>query len=645
MRLPALVSALALLLSTGVAEANDTPAEAAPAAEAPAEAPAEPANADAPAVDPAEATDAELWTWVTRLQGEVPTVETREASQELSDERMAELALVDQLGGADVPKDFYADPAATLKVDPLHLDKVDPSEFDIPIVVNDDVIKWMKYFTGPGRKYYSRWLARSTKYRPMMYAQLEEKGLPRDLVYLSMIESGYNAHAYSSADAAGLWQFIPSTARLYHLRVDYWVDDRRDPEMATEAGLAFLADLHDVFDDWMLAWAAYNTGPGRVRRATQKAGSKDFWVLEEGPYLHPETDNYVPKIIAAAIIGHHPERYGFTGIEYQDELQYEKTRVEGSVDLEVLAKCAGISLEELQALNPALRRYATPPEGYEVRLPVGRTETFVAALAAVPKEERLAATVVHHKVARGETLSKIAAKYGVATSDIVKANKLRDADRIYVGMQLVIPTKGRSSAVASAPRSSDTKVAEVATRSVSDAEPPPKAAPAPATYHTVRSGETLFKIAVKYGVDVSQLKSWNGLKSDTIFVGQKLKVSSGSGSSGSATASAKAAAPSGTKTSYTVQKGDTLSAIADKHGVTLSQVQKWNGISNPSDIQAGQKLVIYTAAPQWEKYTVKSGDSLGAIATRYGCTVAQIKEWNDLSSSVIHPGQVLKIAR
>lgn len=614
---------------------------------------------DQPAAEP---TEEGLDTWVRRMEGEpAPPAAVVHEIEERTEEQDEELRMIDGLTNPVPPKDFYTDPKKALQYDPLHLADIDPSEFDIPVVVNDEVISWMRYFTGPGRKYYERYLSRSTRYRPMMYRELEKQGLPRDLVYLSMIESGYSPHAYSSADAAGLWQFIAATGKLYHLRIDYWVDERRDPELSTIAGVTHLGDLNEMAGDWYLAWGGYNAGPGRIKKATERAGSRDFWVLARGPYLHPETDNYVPKIIAAAIIGHHPERYGFDNIRYQDELVYDKAEVSGSVDLGVLAKCAGISLEEFQALNPALRRWATPPEGYTVRVPVGSRDTFLAALADVPKTERVA--VSEHTVRRGETLGIIADKYNTTVYDIVRANHLRDKDVISVGQTLVIPKAGEGGAMASARPSEppSTTGPSSASRTVAAADPAPRAsseAPAPKAvppkYHTVRSGDTLSAIADKYDVSVTQVKSWNSLKSDKILVGQKLKV--GAGSSGAAVASGSSSAPKSTassastssgttKVTYVVKKGDTLSVIADKHDVSMASVQKWNGIKSASTIYVGQKLTLYQPAPAWTSYTVRSGDSLGEIATKYGVSVAELRDWNDLSTTVIRPGQVLKVKR
>ncbi|MCB9685872.1 MAG: LysM peptidoglycan-binding domain-containing protein [Alphaproteobacteria bacterium] len=602
---------------------------------------------DAPATD--EQPEGGVWEWVDRLEGEIPSPETLEAARELAEEQGEERALVDDLSGAAPPLALYGDPAGAMKVDPLYLDMVDPSEFDIPIEVNPWVEKWVRYFTGDGRKYYARWLSRSTRYQPMMRRELAERGLPQDLVYLSMIESGYNAHAYSTADAAGLWQFITSTGKLYKLRIDYWVDERRDPEEALDAAATFLSELHNMFGDWRLAWASYNGGPGRVRRATEKAGTKDFWTLADGTYLHPETDNYVPKIMAAAIIGHHPERYGFTGIEFQDELVYETAHVDGSLGFETLARCAGVSVDDLKELNPALRRYATPPEGYDLRLPVGTKDRFVVALADVPKEERVAA-VSRHTVRRGETLSTIASKYHTSVSALSRANNLKNVNRIYVGMSLVIPRGGEAPS-ATASRTASTSSSATSSSASSSRS---SSAPSKPSTHTVARGDTLSGIATRYGVTVSQLRSWNSLSGSTIMVGQKLKVSSSGGSSSGSSSTSTASTASSSSRTHTVRSGETLSSIASRYGVSTSDLQRWNGISNAGHIEVGQSLKVSgsggsstssSSASSWTTYTVRSGDSLGAIATRYGCTVSQLKSWNGLSGSVIQPGQKLKVRR
>lgn len=522
-----------------------------------------------------------------------------ESSVELSEERLAELAYTGSVG-ADVPMDYYLDPLGATLVDPLRLDLVNADEFDIPIIVNDDVKKWMTYFLGRGRKYYARYLMRSTKWMPMMHAELEARGMPRDLVYLSMIESGFTTSATSYASAAGLWQFMPATARQYGLRVDWWSDDRRDPVKATSAALDYLAYLNKMFDgDWWLAWASYNGGEGRVMKATRKYGTVDFWKIVQYDTLHTETENYVPKLIAAAIIGKHPERYGFVGVPYQNEWAYEEVEVPGSTGIEVIAKCAGVTEEQLLEENPGWRRWALPPEPttHKVRVPKGKGEQFVAEFAKIPPEERV--TFARHTVKRGESLGTIAKKYGVDSGDLASLNHLSSKSRIKVGQEIIVPKRGSEemtfASVATAPASASSPI-----KSTSKSESTPKSAekPASTTKHTVRSGDTLSGIASRYKLSVSELKSLNGLSKDTIYAGQSLKVS-GSVSEAAPAKTSTAAAP--TKSAETPAK-----AVS---------------------------------------YTVKRGDTLGAIAERYDCSVTELKSWNALKGSTIYPGQKLKIKR
>jgi membrane-bound lytic murein transglycosylase D len=559
---------------------------------------------DAPAEAPPEEG---IWSWVERLDGEILSAEQLAALDEMTEEASLEQGVINGFASDEPPVEEVAEAEEEVPADPLFLDKVDPADFDIPIVINDDVRKWVAYFTGErGRVYFARWLGRSTTYQPLMHRELEKAGLPKDLVYLSMIESGYNAHAYSHASAAGLWQFIPSTARLYKMRVDWWADDRRDPVVSTAAGIAYLSELHRMFGDWHLAWASYNGGPGRVRRAMGRSGSKDFWTIAEGPYLHSETDNYVPKIIAAAIVGKYSERYGFTDIKYQPELKVERTKVDGSVEVDVLAKCAGISGEAFRKLNPAIRRWATPPEGIVVNVPLGSKNTFEKALAKLPKQKRI--DFVKHRVAKGETLSQIAARYEVPVSVVTKSNELKNANRIYIGMSLVIPVPG----------------------SVAAKESPALKLVA----YRVRSGDTLSAIASKTGVRMDQIRSWNKLKSDTIYVGQSLVLK------GPGTASTPV------KTvNYTVKAGDTLGQIAVRYGTTITEIQRLNKVANASSIYAGQTLTVPAKTVDFVTHTVKSGESLGLIAKRNKCSVDDIKRWNSLKSTVIHPGQKLKIKK
>lgn len=649
----ALAGAGALLPS---AFAADDPAPTAPAPTGP--------DPNAPATD---APDGSIWDYIE--PGTPPaSAAVESATVELAEERIEELGAVGGLGAAP-PIEYYLDPIAATEKDPLHLDQVDPSEFDIPIATNDMVKSWMNYFLGRGRKYYARYLERSTRWLPMMHAELEARGMPRDLVYLSMIESGFSPGAYSYASAAGLWQFMQGTGRQYGLRIDWWVDERRDPEKATSAALDYLSYLNNMFDgDWFLSWASYNGGEGRVMNASKRYGTTDFWKIVAADTLHPETENYVPKLIAAAIIGKHPERYGFVGLKYQPAWSFDRVDVPASTSIDVLARCAHISEEDFLEYNPALRRWALPPdpEVQSIRIPTGSATRFKVEFAKVPPAERMSFTT--HTVKRGESLGTIAKKYGVSVEELVRINRLQSASRVAVGTQLVVPVRGKGpSDVSGAP--SDPRPADPAPKPTTDttAKPTtPSSSPSTSrvTTYTVARGDTLASIAGRYGVSQSDLCAWNDIDDpDAIYAGQKLSVksggSSGATSSGSASSSGSssgssttAAKTTTTSTTYKVRSGDTLSAIATKYGVSVSQIQSWNNLKG-STITVGQSLVVKggsapassssSSSAKTTVYTVRRGDSLGSIADRYDCTVSELKSWNGLSGSTIYPGQKLKI--
>lgn len=566
-----------------------------------------PGDALAPDVDApaAERDDASVWSQVESDDAAAP--QAAASSAELAAERTAEQGYT----GALAPEpavEFYLDPLTATQLDPLHLDKVDKSEFDIPVVVNDAVKKWMTYFLGSGRKYYARYLMRSTRWMPMMHAELEARGMPRDLVYLSMIESGFTTSATSYASAAGLWQFMPATGRQYGLRVDWWVDDRRDPVKATSAALDYLAYLNRLFEgDWWLAWASYNGGEGRVMKETRRHGTTDFWTLVQRGALHSETQNYVPKLIAAAIIGKHPERYGFVGVEYQEAFSFEEAEVPGATGLDVIARCAGVPEETLLEYNPGLRRWALPPdtETWKVRLPKGTASAFAVEFAKVPPEERVSLT--RHVVKRKESLGSIAKKYGVSAEEIARLNHLKAKSSLKVGQELVVPARPGSASLASvAAADPDTQKTSSGSKAESTSPTPSSAA----RTHKVRSGDTLSGIAARYGVSQADLRKLNGLDGDKILLGQTLKVSAASTDGASSTPSepkseAKAAAKSEPKAEA---KGES------KSGKTVS-------------------------------YTVKRGDTLGTIAERYDCSVSELKSWNSIKGTTIYPGQKLKIKR
>lgn len=310
--------------------------------------------------------------------------------------------------------------------------------WDIPITFNDAVDRWLAYYQTRGRRHLQVHLIRAGRYEPMLRAILRDHGLPEDLVYLSMIESGYDPNAYSSAHAVGLWQFLRSTGRRYGLRISFWVDERRDPILSTRAAAAHLAHLHEEFGSWYLAAAAYNGGRGRVARSIRRSGSRDFWTLARRGYFPRETRDYVPKLIAVALIAKQPERYGFA-VATASPLSYDVVSVPDATSLDVIAEAAGVDVAEVWELNPQLIRGVTPPgERYFVRLPPHTATSFAVNYARIPADARLRA--VQHTVRPGDTLSRLARAYGAEVSAIRSANPGVRPRRLEVGQQLIIPT-------------------------------------------------------------------------------------------------------------------------------------------------------------------------------------------------------------
>ncbi len=385
--------------------------------------------------------------------------------------------------------------------------------WDIPITMNDDVERWLEYFRGDGRENFTIYLQRAGRYEPMMRAVLRDAGLPEDLVYMSLIESGFSPRAYSRARAVGLWQFIASTGRLYDLQVSYWIDERRDPLLATKAAVAHLADLYAEFGSWYLVAAAYNGGPGRIRRAIQRSGSEDFWTLSRRRFLRLETRNYVPKLIAAALIAKQPEHHGFFDIETAEPMAYDVVRVPDATSLDVIADAAGVPVAQVVELNPQILRGVTPPgESYSVRVPPGAGHEFALNYAQVAPSERV--TWVQHVVRRGDTLSEIAGLYGVSLSAIHAANPGVRARELRIGQQLIIPRAGRLPQYA----------ASATVRPSPPVRVEPRRPEGPYITYRVQRGDSLWAIAQRYDVTARDLMLWNGLTTSRIYPGDEVRI-------------------------------------------------------------------------------------------------------------------------
>lgn len=308
-----------------------------------------------------------------------------------------------------------------------------------PFVVNEWVRYFLEHFQTPSRReIVGLWLNRSGRYLSMIREIFRKHGLPDELAYLAMIESGYNPVAVSRAGAKGLWQFMEHTARRYGLRVDRWVDERLDPEKSTVAAALYLRDLFDQFGSWFLAKAAYNAGEMKVIQAVQRSRSVDFWTLTRGRVLREETKRFVPAVLAAALIAQDPERYGFD-VTPEPPMAYDLVTAPSSLELRHLAARSGVSLEDLHRLNPELRRGVTPPGGpYTLKVPRG---TSAFAEAVLQEIRSILAKGLVHVVKPGEALSRIAKRYGVSIAELVRWNGLSDASRIFPGDRLRVAVR------------------------------------------------------------------------------------------------------------------------------------------------------------------------------------------------------------
>jgi membrane-bound lytic murein transglycosylase D len=393
------------------------------------------------------------------------------------------------------------------------VDSEPPAVSDVPIVVNDAVLRLLAAFQSDGlHDKIAAGLARSGRYVPMIQRIFEEEGLPRDLAMIAFIESSFLPQARSYMSAHGIWQFMPRTGRQYGLRFNGVIDERSDPEKATRAAARYLAYLYEIFDDWYLAMAAYNAGEGKILRAMQKTGADDFWQLAATRAIRPQTKNYVPAFLAAVLISKNPSHYGFDVI-LEPPLEHETIRLDRPVSLEHLAGGAALPLGDLQGLNPELRSLLTPhqPEGYDLKIPTGTREALLAAFAAAPTAQPPAfKTTVARK---GDTLKRIARRYGVPVSAVASANALSTRSRVARGQEILIPEKAAAASKASRTKSG-AKAAKARTSAQDGSH----------KNYKVKTGDTLYQIAVRHGTTVAEILAINGLGGSAIKAGDRLKI-------------------------------------------------------------------------------------------------------------------------
>lgn len=642
---------------------------------------------------------------------------------------------------------------------------VEDGKFDIPMTYNDRVQKWIDYFTGRGRGHYERYLSRSGRFIPYMQAVLKKYGMPKDIVYLSMIESGFNTRANSWASAVGPWQFIKSTGALYGLNVDYYVDERRDVEKSTHAAAQHLKDLYDEFGDWYLAFGAYNAGAGKIRNAISRHGS-NFWDMADGNYLRQETKDYVPKILAAAIIGHNPAKYGFRDVNYQAPIDYEKVKMSSPTDLEVAAECAGVDSDLIRLLNSELLQDMTPPHipGYALKIPRGTRDRFMRKYASLSPSQRMRS--IEYVVQRGDSLGQIADRFGVSEAQIAKANpgdveirneKRSEKVKVYgkrgkvkwqkktftvaryqvdPGSRITIPRGGGSRADSSSddaaahaaksrfginvaklgsediekpkgkkdkkkekakPEPEETQVAQRealpaaqpenrsaskqddlaiegdpfagrggrASRSSDEVAAVPSAQDSSGELIAAGSSDVSGTASDKTDSNHGTPMAFNGRPEGAAPAGAEapsdaqlreavegvrktddLALSPGDPvAEAPQTATAPEAAAKSAKTAsyHTVKRGETLSGIAAKYGVSVSDLKEWNPKSLKSGLKSGTKLLVYgekaaaVAAPKKSgegaaakpsTYVVKRGDTLSEVAAQFGVTAEDLQKWN-----------------
>jgi peptidoglycan lytic transglycosylase D len=452
---------------------------------------------------------------------------------------------------------------------------------DLPLTLNDAVLSFLNFFqTVRGRAIVENGLRRAGRYRPMIDRVLREEGLPSDLMYMAQAESAFQPQALSRAGARGLWQFMAYRGKQYGLEHSWWVDERQDPEKATHAAARHLRDLYDMFGDWYLVMAAYNSGPGTVQHAIERTGYADFWELYKLNVLPKETRNYVPIILALTLIAKDPARYG-VDVQSDEPLRADTVRPGHPVDLRLVAETIDADLDTLRLLNPQLLRLVTPNDpNFILQLPAGAAERFQEGMADIPQDKWVSWQL--YRVEEGETLSSIARKYRVSPAAIADANGINNMQaRLEADRKLIIPMNAQQGVAGNLVR-----------------------------YRTRRS-DTLERIADEFDVTTAELKKWNHLSNNRVIPGMRLKIYPGgtgaapaqtarAGSISSRYAPATSAlresnpklSAGGQAVVHHVQAGETLWSIAQAYQTTIEALRSGNRFLFSRPLQAGDTLLI-----------------------------------------------------
>lgn len=433
----------------------------------------------------------------------------------------------------------------------------------IPITLNDHVNAEIKRLTGPERRFFIRSLNRSCRYRPFIVQELKKSGLPEEISWLPLIESGYKCRALSPARALGLWQFIPSTGNKFGLNRNHYIDERMDPEKATRAAIDYLKELHNLFGDWTTAIAAYNCGEYRVLRTIRKQKLNyldNFWDLYQS--LPRETARYVPRFLATVHIVKNLEKYNIVIDKPLKPLEYKPFDIKKQVRLSEIAKAINIDKDTLVSLNPELRHEVLPPEPYTIKIPVDHADQFMAKMDAIKTTYRQAPRYTYYRVRKGDTLSGIAGKFGTSVSAIARYNKISRKSCIAIGKVLKIPgSKGSNYAA----RANTTPKAYKNSKKIT---------------YTVRSGDNLWLIARKFSTTTKRIKALNKLSGTKLSIGQRLTIVTGD------------KGDSKKFSRYQVKSGDSPVRIAKRHNMSLDRLLSLNHLSKRSKIYPGQNLLV-----------------------------------------------------
>ncbi|MEW5909796.1 MAG: LysM peptidoglycan-binding domain-containing protein, partial [Thermodesulfobacteriota bacterium] len=444
---------------------------------------------------------------------------------------------------------------------------VNGKQNEIPLTLNSHVQEEINSFSiGRERNFFLESYARSGRYRPYILKALTEAGLPPELSWMPLIESGFKVNALSTARALGLWQFIPSTGYKYGLKRTMHIDERMDPVKATQAAIAYLKELHQMFGDWATVLAAYNCGEHRVLRVIREQNVNyldNFWDLYER--LPRETARYVPRFLATLHMVNHPEKYGLNTVSPDPPLSYETVSISKQIHLNDIAKKISVSDSTMKYLNPELRHQIIPGDQYPLRIPLGMRETLTAVLDEIPISGPPRLEYTYHRIKKGETLSSIAKKYHASVATISNINKIRGQRGLSVGKILKIPQQvtSESSKLPEQPVALDRMIS-----------------------HLVKTGDSLFNLAKRYSTNIETIRQMNGLAGSELQVGQVLKIP------GPLQKESSPEPASGKLKTHIVRRGETPRKIAAQYGMSIDRFLKLNGLKFNSKIYPSQKLLV-----------------------------------------------------